>query len=65
MPIKQMIKCSICDEQEIEETPGMGFVGWGSLNGVILDGEENPTLCSFHLGKLADYLDELKMMRGT
>ncbi len=65
MSIKQMIKCSVCDTQEIEEVSGMGFSGWGALQGIALDGEENPTLCPLHLGVLANVLDTLKAKGGA
>lgn len=42
-----------------EAKPGDGFPGWGQLQGVILNGNENPCLCPDHLNRMAEYADEL------
>jgi hypothetical protein len=60
MSIKQQIECAVCGTQELEKEPGTGFIGWGSLQGVNLDGEDNPTLCKLHLSAIADHLDYVK-----
>jgi hypothetical protein len=45
-----------CDKRLQENEPGAGFPGWGALQGIALDGKENPALCPEHLAKLADLL---------
>ena len=60
MSIKQIIKCSVCSKEEIEKETGEGFTGWGALQGISLNGEDNPTLCPDHLGLMADQLDLIK-----
>ena len=59
MAIIRTIQCSVCKKSEVEKNPGDGFVNWGSLEGIELDGETNPTLCQRHLAHVADYLDKL------
>lgn len=59
MSIRQIIKCSVCGKEQTEEKAGDGFIGWGALQGVSLNGEENPTICPAHLGVLAEYLDKM------
>jgi len=60
MSIKQIIQCSVCGKEEIEKETGAGFTGWGALQGISLDGEDNPTLCPIHLKSQAKSLDIVK-----
>ena len=59
MAIIRTIQCAVCKTSEVEKKHGDGFHGWGSLEGIELDGEANPTLCQRHLAHVADYLDKL------
>lgn len=52
--------CDVCGEVFTEEKFGAGAPGWGQLMGIILDGNDNPTLCSNHLATIADQLDKMK-----
>ena len=60
MPITQTIICDICGAGMTEPQPGAGFKDWGALQGVALDGVENPTLCPEDKRKLARFADDLK-----
>lgn len=53
------VKCDIktCDSTYTENSEGEGFPGWGQLNGVSLDGAENPHLCPICLSKTCDFID--------
>jgi len=58
--ILRTIKCDICGAVYTEQRDGEGFPGWGALQGVILDGAANPSLCPDHLKAAADFIDGLK-----
>ena len=60
MAIRQVIQCSVCGKELSEEQAGDGFVGWGALQGIEMDGEANPTLCPDHLREIATLLDNIK-----
>ena len=57
--IIRVFKCNICGIEHRDEN-GDGANGWGSLQGIVLDGEANPILCPEHLGRLADFTDKMK-----
>lgn len=48
-----------CLSSYTEKKPGDGFPGWGQLNGICLDGNDNPCLCPDHLTRMAEYADKL------
>lgn len=60
MTILRQIKCDIvgCDNCAVEVTPNSGWPGWGQLNGVTLNGADNPHLCPTHLSTLANCADK-------
>ena len=58
--IIRTIKCAVCGKEEREQKGQNGFPNWGSLNGIALDGEPNPTLCPEHLSMTAQFVDALK-----
>lgn len=58
--ILRTITCEVCGQTYTEEAHGNGFPGWGALQGITLDGVDNPTLCPAHKAVLADCLDQLK-----
>lgn len=60
MAINRTIQCDICGAVEAETIPNNGWQGWGALQGVVLDGTPNPSLCPACLSKLADLADRLK-----
>jgi len=55
--IRQVISCCVCGKEEKEKSMGDGFVGWGTLQGIALNGEPNPNMCPEHLEQLATALD--------
>lgn len=61
MALLKTIQCDIqgCKTSCTEPKPGDGWVGWGQLQGIILNGNENPYLCPEHLGRVADFADSL------
>jgi len=60
MAIKRTIECDVCGATEIEQAPETGWQGWGAIQGVALDGVANPNLCPSCLGKVMQYVDEVK-----
>lgn len=56
----RIIRCCVCGKEQRESGTGHGWPGWGSLNGVELDGEPNPDVCPDHKKPLADLLDKMK-----
>lgn len=60
MAILRTIICDVCGKAETESTPNAGWDGWGSLQGIELDGVPNPILCPAHLVRVADRVDEMK-----
>lgn len=57
--ILRTIKCDVCGAVETEKTAGSGWNGWGSLQGVSLNGVDNPSLCKEHLAKVAEFIDTM------
>jgi hypothetical protein len=57
--ILRTITCAICKFRATEEKPGDGWKGWGAIQGIELNGEENPSLCPDHLKLVADFADGL------
>ena len=45
MSIIRIFKCDSCGYEQTEKFFGAGVKGWMQLNGVALDGVENPHLC--------------------
>lgn len=58
--IKRTVVCGICGIAYTEQSNGEGFPNWGQLQGIVLDGDENPYLCPQHLAFTAEGLDRLK-----
>lgn len=58
--ILRAIVCDVCGVKYTEANAGSGFPGWGSVNGMALDGIENPSLCPTHLAAAALFLDDMK-----
>lgn len=61
MAILRMIKCDIkgCLHSAVEPEPNAGWLGWGHLQGISLNGAENPLLCPEHLAAVAGFVDGL------
>lgn len=57
----RLIRCDYpkCSAQQIEPSTGEGFLGWGQVSGISLDGIPNPALCPDHLALVADALNKL------
>lgn len=60
MAILRMIKCDVrgCEKTAVEPKPNAGWMGWGRLHGVVIDGAENPSLCPEHLAAVAEHVDK-------
>ena len=57
MAILKTIECDVCKWSLPEHTPNAGFQGWGAIQGVQLNGVDNPTLCPVCLGKVMPVID--------
>lgn len=57
------VTCDIkgCVERYTENQSGDGFPGWGQLNGIALNGVDNPYLCPEHLHKISEFADSLEI----
>ena len=62
--IKRTIQCDVCGFQETESQANAGWPNWGQLNGIELNGNENPYLCPTHLSETADFVDSLVRTDG-
>ena len=60
MPILKTIICDVCGLSQIEPETGDGFPRWGQVNGIKLDGVDNPMVCPDHLIQVAELLNDLK-----
>lgn len=60
MTILRQIVCDVCENTNMEYTANEGWPGWGSLQGIKLDGIENPSLCPTCLECIASFIDRLK-----
>ncbi len=59
--ILRTIKCDVCGSVHTEPSADDGFEGWGQLQGVCLDGVDNPSLCPQHLTDAANFIDGLRV----
>lgn len=57
--------CAVCGKERQERNYGEGWPGWGQLNGIILNGDENPYLCEDHLAMTANFVDSLVDNEGS
>ena len=55
--IIRSIKCDSCGLIRQESGQGGGFSGWGQINGVALNGIDNPEFCPECLGRIMEYID--------
>jgi hypothetical protein len=55
--ILRTICCDIpgCKSASQEQAPGAGWPGWGALQGIAIDGKDNPSLCPGHLEQVANF----------
>lgn len=58
--IIRTIHCGVCGRRETEPEDGMGWPGWGRLEGISLDGAPNPHLCPACLAFVMNRVDERK-----
>jgi len=58
MAIKRTIQCDVCGEQAEEQVANDGWLGWGALNGIALNGVPNPSLCPACLSEVANFVDK-------
>lgn len=58
MAVTRTITCDICGKTEAESAPNDGWPGWGSVNGIAIDGIPNPTLCPHDLTRVAEFIDK-------
>jgi hypothetical protein len=61
MTIRRQIECDIpgCGEKYLEPKSGDGWEGWGVLQGIALNGIDNPSLCPTHLASAAKFVDSI------
>lgn len=59
MSIKKTIVCDVCGTEEAEQVTDGGFIGWGALHGIELNGVPNPNLCPTCLLATAAFVDKL------
>lgn len=60
MGILRTVKCDICEEIQTEKIPGMGWPGWGMIQGRQgPNGETDFYLCPEHLDLVFDFIDSL------
>lgn len=64
MAIIRTINCGACGYSDTELEANAGFIGWGALQGIELNGEANPTLCPACLNMAADVLDKIGVDHG-
>lgn len=57
MAILKTIECDVCKFSIPEPSANAGFQGWGAIQGVQLNGIDNPTLCPFCLGRVMQVID--------
>ena len=57
MGITRTIDCDACHVKAEEPAPNIGWNGWGALQGVELNGVQNPNLCPDCLAKVAEFID--------
>jgi len=58
--ILKTVTCDICGEDYQELRSGDGFPGWGQLQGIALDGIDNPYFCPTHLAVVANFVSNLR-----
>ena len=60
MSVYRTVTCNWpgCDYTYRESAPNVGWPGWGQLNGIILNDNENPHLCPEHLARVANFIDK-------
>ena len=64
MMVRKVV-CGVCGTSHTETLPGEGWPGWGQLQGIVLDGDENPYLCPTHLSDIAGFTNTLRMGVGN
>jgi rubredoxin len=58
--IKRSIECDVCGWVLNEAKDGAGWPGWGQINGVNLNGVDNPNLCGMCLSRVMDFVDNME-----
>jgi hypothetical protein len=61
MSVLRTIQCDMpkCSNAYQEKASNEGFPGWGSINGVMLNGITNPNCCPDCKDKIMTYIDEV------
>lgn len=65
MSILRTIKCDVCGATATEGQENEGWMRWGQLQGIGLDGIINPALCKDCLIATANFVNALKHHRGV
>lgn len=60
MTILRKACCNLCPKEEWEHGQGSGWKDWIIIQGVVLDGVDNPMFCKDCRSKIMDYIDNLK-----
>ena len=64
MPISRTIKCEVCKREEIEVVYGVGWPGWGRLDGVV-DGNQGEGCLNLCPEDLLPVIELLEKRRKT
>ena len=65
MAIRRKIKCDICAVEVDEPAHEAGWVGWGALQGVVLNGAPSPNFCPACLTEVAEFVDSKVVHHGV
>lgn len=62
MGMLRKAECDIkdCKETCTEKAYGDGWPGWGTFQGITLNGADNPMLCPKHVELTANFVDALR-----
>ncbi len=60
MAILRKAQCDICGKEEYERGPGKGWNGWIIIQGVVLDGVDNPIFCEECRDTIMGFVDGVK-----
>ena len=63
MTILRKACCDICDKEEYEKIPNSGWNGWVMIQGVVLNGVENPMFCVSCRNVIMNFIDNLEIKK--
>lgn len=65
MAIRRSMICDVCGVTEIEPKPNEGWKGWCGIQGVSLNGVDNPNLCPTCTVKVMAVIDKMVTPNGV